>query len=186
MKCPCGADSDYETCCGPFLAGQALPDTAEKLMRSRYTAYTRADVEYIKMTSAPETRKTFDAAATEKWAKESKWKGLKILSTTRGTPSDTTGVVEFIATYEQEGLGVDHHETSQFRKTKEGQWLFVDGEGHQHKEGEAHQDSPKSTPVVREGSKIGRNDPCPCGSGKKFTTDGGGYLGLRLPFVPDL
>ena len=23
-------------------------------------------------------------------------------------------------------------------------------------------------PVVRDGPKVGRNDPCPCGSGKKF------------------
>lgn len=24
------------------------------------------------------------------------------------------------------------------------------------------------TPVVRDGEKVGRNDPCPCGSGKKY------------------
>jgi SEC-C motif domain protein len=169
MKCPCGSDSDFEMCCGPFLAGQALPDTAEKLMRSRYTAYTRANIEYLKMTMTPEGRKDFDAATTEQWAKGSKWKGLKILDTEKGMPEDITGVVEFIATYEQAGEGVDHHEVSQFRKSKDGQWLFVDGEGHQHKEGEGHQHgAPKTAPVVREGSKIGRNDPCPCGSGKKF------------------
>ncbi len=169
MKCPCGTDSPLETCCGPYLSGKAFPDTAEKLMRSRYTAYTQANVEYLKMSMVPEARTDFDPAATEKWAKESKWKGLKILSTEKGTASDTKGEVEFIATYEQEGAGVDHHEVSQFRKTKDGHWLFVDGEGHVHKEGEGHKhdDTPKA-PVVREGSKIGRNDACPCGSGKKY------------------
>jgi hypothetical protein len=28
--------------------------------------------------------------------------------------------------------------------------------------------SGKAKPVVRAGSKLGRNDPCPCGSGKKY------------------
>lgn len=168
MKCPCGSDNSFETCCEPYLAGKAFPDTAEKLMRSRYTAYTRADINYLKMSMAPEARETFDPASTEKWAKGSKWKGLRIVDTEKGTASDTTGTVEFTATYEQEGVGVDHHEVSQFRKSKEGHWLFVDGEGHQHKEGESHHDAPKAAPVVREGAKVGRNDPCPCGSGKKF------------------
>lgn len=27
---------------------------------------------------------------------------------------------------------------------------------------------PKTRPVVRDTKKIGRNDPCPCGSGKKY------------------
>lgn len=35
-------------------------------------------------------------------------------------------------------------------------------------EGFAQSASGKSKPIVNAGSKIGRNDPCPCGSGKKF------------------
>src|SRR6478736_3706409 len=34
-------------------------------------------------------------------------------------------------------------------------------------EGEAQERSDKLQPFVRQGGKIGRNDPCPCGSGKK-------------------
>ncbi len=168
MKCPCGFDSPFESCCGPFLAGASLPDTAEKLMRSRYTAYTRANIDYIKSSMAPEARTDFDAPATKRWAEESTWKGLKIVTTEKGGPPDTTGIVEFIATYELEGAAKDHHEVSQFRKTKEGQWLFVSGEAHKHKEGEGHHDSPKPIPVVREVAKVGRNDACPCASGKKY------------------
>ncbi|MDH5798592.1 MAG: SEC-C metal-binding domain-containing protein, partial [Paracoccaceae bacterium] len=26
----------------------------------------------------------------------------------------------------------------------------------------------KQKPIVRAGQKVGRNDPCPCGSGRKF------------------
>lgn len=169
MNCPCGNETPYENCCGPYLAKKSVPDTAEKLMRSRYTAHTRGDVTYVKNTMAPESRKDFDAEATERWAKESKWKGLKIVSTQKGGPEDDTGVVEFVATYERNGVGVEHHEVSTFRKSKDAEWLFVDGEAHEHKEGEGHHHhAPKGPPVVRQGAKIGRNDPCPCGSGKKY------------------
>ncbi len=168
MKCPCGLDSTFELCCGPYLAGKRHPDTAEQLMRSRYTAYTRADIEYIKKTMVNGSKKDFDEVGTRQWAEGSKWKGLKIQDTKKGGPSDSTGLVEFTATYEREGVGLDHHEVATFRKTKEGQWLFVDGDAHEHKEGEGHHDTPQPATVVREGSKVGRNDPCPCQSGKKY------------------
>ncbi len=137
-------------------------------MRSRYTAYTKADVTYIKLTMVAEARKDFDDDATRKWAEGSKWKGLKIVDKKKGGPEDATGVVEFVATYEIQGKGIDHHEVSTFRKNKEGQWLFVDGEAHEHKEGEGHQHDAKPETVKRESAKIGRNDTCPCGSGKKY------------------
>jgi len=166
MNCPCGSDKPYENCCEPFLSGKSLPDTAEKLMRSRYTAYTREDIEYVEKTMVPEAREQFDAAEAKEWAKGSIWKGLKISAIQKGGPSDTTGMVEFTATYEKDGEGIDHHEVSQFRKSKQGMWLFVGGEGHTHKEGEGHHEA--TAPVVRAHPKIGRNDPCPCGSGKKY------------------
>lgn len=156
-------------CCEPFLTGKQMPDTAEQLMRSRYTAFTCKDIDYLKKTLAPESREDFDAASTKKWAEAAKWKGLQILSTEKGTASDKKGKVEFIATYEAEGSALDHHEVAQFRKSDAGQWLFVEGESHTHKEGEGHQhnhDKPQT--VVREAPKVGRNDPCVCGSGKKY------------------
>lgn len=166
MNCPCGSKTAFEKCCGPFLEGKSYPETAEALMRSRYTAYTKADIDYIKKTLAPEARKDFDEADAKRWAQESKWKGLKIIGTEKGGPSDTIGLVEFTATYEVEGQGIDHHEVSKFKKSKEGHWLFVDGEAHTHKEGEPHHEAPVT--VVRTAPKVGRNDPCSCGSGKKY------------------
>lgn len=168
MNCPCGLESPFEKCCGPYLAGDSLPETAEKLMRSRYTAYTRADIDYLKKTMIPEERKNFDPESTRQWAESSKWKGLKIIDTEKGGPEDSKGMVEFVATYEKQGEGVDHHEVATFRKTKAGEWLFVTGEGHEHKEGEGHHDIPTVETYKRESAKIGRNDPCSCGSGKKF------------------
>lgn len=167
MNCSCGSNLTFEKCCGPFLSGAALPQTAEQLMRSRYTAFVKVDVEYLKKTLAPESRSDFDVASTRKWAETAKWKGLKIMSTEKGGLDDKKGTVEFTATYEVDGEGLDHHEVSQFRKDDKGQWLFVDGDGHTHKEGEAHHHHKPET-VQRESPKIGRNDPCTCGSGKKY------------------
>ncbi|AGH94567.1 YchJ family protein [Pseudobdellovibrio exovorus] len=169
MNCPCQSQQSFETCCQPFLTGSALPETAEKLMRSRYTAFTQADVAYLKKTLAPESRHDFDEAATRKWAETAKWKGLQILATVKGTAQDKKGTVEFIATYEADGEGLDHHEVSEFRKAENGQWLFVEGDGHTHAEGEGHHHHhEKPQTVQREAPKIGRNDPCTCGSGKKY------------------
>ena len=33
---------------------------------------------------------------------------------------------------------------------------------------EAAEEPEAAQPFVRDGEKVGRNDPCPCGSGKKF------------------
>jgi len=156
--CPCCSGKDYALCCEPFILGKQKPDTAEKLMRSRYTAYTKVDVPYIKKTSAPEFHKEFDIEGTRKWAQESQWMNLKILSTEARSPKDTKGIVEFIATFIQNEKTIEHHERSYFRKDNTNTWLFVDGE------------TPKTSQptITRESPKIGRNDPCPCGSKKKY------------------
>ncbi len=168
MKCPCGSGNLLAKCCEPFIQRKALPETAERLMRSRYTAFTLADLKYITDTLAPEARKGFAAAGTGKWAEQAKWKGLVIHDTRQGGANDTEGVVEFTATYEIEGQGIEHHEVAEFRKDKHGQWLFVDGDSHTHKEGEGHTHHAPVETVVRDEPKIGRNDPCPCKSGKKY------------------
>lgn len=171
MTCPCGTQETFENCCEPFLKGKALPETAEKLMRSRYTAFTCADVDYIKKTLAPESRKGFDVKATRESAEQAKWKELQILSTDKGGPNDDTGTVEFTAVYEHGGEGIEHHEVAEFRKDEDGQWFFVDGDAHTHKAGEGHHHDhshEKVETVVRSEPKIGRNDPCSCGSKKKY------------------
>lgn len=165
--CPCGSGLEFTNCCEPILNEKILAPTAEKLMRARYSAFTLANVAFLKKTLAPESLHDFDSKATEEWAKNSKWKGLEIISTKKGTADDNRGMVEFVATYEFEGQGIEHHEVSQFRKTPEGRWYFVEGESHTHKEGEGHHHHHQET-VVRAEPKVGRNDPCPCGSGKKY------------------
>jgi SEC-C motif domain protein len=125
-------------------------------MRARYSAYTTGNIDFVERTHDPETRKDgFSRESAEKWAKESQWKGLKILGVKDGREKDSAGVVRFVAAYVQEGREIYHEEIAHFRKAG-GQWLFRDAE------------TPSREPVVKTGPDLGRNDPCHCGSGKKF------------------
>lgn len=131
-------------------------------MRSRYTAHVLVNVAYLKETLAPSERKSFDEKDVRKWATESEWLGLKILKSYDKT-------VEFVATYKTQGKVLEHHEVATFSYDRDhGRWYFVDGDAHVHEEGKGHEHHAPLSPIVREGPKVGRNDPCPCGSGKKF------------------
>jgi len=154
MNCPCGSGKDFTDCCKPFIDGEALPATAEQLMRSRYSAYVTVNVDYIHDTLHPDHRDDHDQNAAKKWAEESDWLGLDIISTRDGGENDEQGVVEFRASYREKGKNHALHEISRFEKV-DGRWVYVDGE------------LPKPE-TVRNSQKVGRNDPCPCGSGKKY------------------
>ena len=124
-------------------------------MRSRYTAYTMEQIDYIVASHEPDSRDEVDEESATKWAKQAKWHGLEIVSTEAGKKEDDTGVVEFIARYTLEEGDYNHHERATFRKIDD-RWYYVDG------------DMVKRKPVVRDTPKVGRNEPCPCGSGRKF------------------
>jgi SEC-C motif domain protein len=155
MTCPCGKGPSQAECCGPYLSGEARPDTAEALMRSRYTAYVTAEIDYIVATHDPATRDGVDQEGAGQWATESTWHGLEIVETTGGGPDDDSGEVEFIARYSVGPKTFAHHEHAHFRRI-DGAWHYIDG----------HMIKPK--PQVRETPKVGRNEPCPCGSGTKY------------------
>jgi SEC-C motif-containing protein len=162
MKCHCGSSKEFEDCCKSYLDRKVLAPTAEALMRARYTAHVLVNLDFIESTVALEKRKEFDRADVKKWAADSEWMGLEVLKA-------QNDVVEFVAKFKKDGKIVEHHEVSKFRKdSKSGEWFFVDGEAHAHQEGQGHHHSEPIAPVVRETPKIGRNDPCSCGSGKKF------------------
>jgi SEC-C motif-containing protein len=165
MSCPCGLGESLETCCGPFIQGKEKPPTAEKLMRSRYTAYATGEVEYIGRTHHPKDREQFDREAALRWSKESTWHGIQIVSVQKGGTTDDEGFVEFVANYDVRGQMQRHHERSRFQRV-DGDWYYVDGE------------MVKQTPFRKTSPEIGRNDPCPCGSGKKYKHC---HLGKSLP-----
>jgi SEC-C motif-containing protein len=124
-------------------------------MRARYSAYAVKKIKFLKTSAGPEVQAEFDEEACTKWAEASSWNGLEIVGTDRGGENDDEGYVEFIAHYAANGNAVEHHEHSYFKKLN-GEWKFIDGE------------IESGVPYVREEPKIGRNDPCPCGSGKKY------------------
>ena len=152
--CPCGTGSSFAECCEPYISGARPAPTAEALMRSRYTAFAKHDVPHIVNTNDPETAEDVDEAGIKHWMVTSKWQGLEIRSTSDGAPDDTTGTVEFVARYRVGDERREHHEVALFRKL-DGRWVYVQG-----KTG--------GGTVQREGPRVGRNDPCPCGSGQKF------------------
>ena len=127
MKCYCCSGKEFENCCQPFIGETAKPQTAEELMRSRYSAYATAATEYLIRTTHPATRKFYDAEAVEDWARSNVWQKLEIVSKTEGEAKDKKGVVEFKAFFlDANNRPQIHHERSNFAKEL-GRWFFVDG-----------------------------------------------------------
>jgi SEC-C motif domain protein len=165
-QCPCGSELTYAKCCGPYLSGKKSPPTAEALMRSRYTAYAGAEpnIAYIKNSMTKTAQKGFNEKESTEWATETDWLGLTVIKAEQ--ISDTTATVEFSVDYRfKDGARESLHEVGSFVFQNE-RWLYDDGDSHVHPEGEEHH-HPAPT-VVREHPKVGRNEPCPCGSGKKY------------------
>ncbi|WP_420412955.1 YchJ family protein [Roseibium sp.] len=123
--CPCGSGTGYFACCGPYLEGGQIPKTAEALMRSRYTAYVREEIAYLKDTLWPKFQAKFDFAGTARWASENHWTGLRVLKTEQGGEEDRDGIVVFEAKYLAGGTLHTHLEKSRFKK-KSGRWYYVE------------------------------------------------------------
>ena len=123
MKCPCTSGADYAACCEPIVTSQQAATTAEQLMRSRYSAYSLGNVDWIVESQSPEGRQYVDRKATEDWSKRSTWHRLDVINVEQGTASDTEGLVEFKAVYTMAGEDITHHEIASFRK-EDGTWYF--------------------------------------------------------------
>lgn len=150
--CPCGSGAAHGECCAPLLAGAPAP-TALALMRSRYTAYVVGAIDYVVETHDEATRDQIDRAASEAWSRETLWQGLEILDTEAGGDGDREGVVEFVARGVTRGAPFAQRERSRFRKVS-GRWYYVDG-------------VVRAMPA-KKAKAPGPNEPCSCGSGKKY------------------
>ena len=180
--CPCqlNPSSDdisapllYTDCCQPYHDGLlnneadkidgAKPDSAERLMRSRYSAFVLIKPEYIVKTTLPAQQALLDIKAIENWAKETVWAGLEIITHTPKL-GKRHAQVEFKAYFnisdnKDDGIQA-HHELSAFVKTKNkadnaASWYFLD-------------------PIVS--MSVTQKQPCICGSGEKFKRCCGLYL----------
>ena len=144
--CPCGSGQTYLNCCGKFHKGQPAP-TAETLMRSRFCAYYLNYADYLLATTWPRQHDGLDKAGILKRADTTKWTRLDVVRTEAGQAGDSKGIVEFKAWYRQGDGEAAHHETSDFIREND-RWYFI------------YPDIQARLP--------GRNDPCLCGSGKKY------------------
>lgn len=142
--CPCGSGLEYSLCCQPYLRGDSLPTRPSQLMRSRYCAYVMKDAEYLVATWHPSAR--YDSLTTDISASftVTTWLGLTVYEEARGQHDDE-GFVSFVARFAEHNRESAILERSRFLK-ESGRWYYVDGTRPQP----------------------GRNDLCPCGSGKKY------------------
>ena len=124
--CPCKSRLKYAACCRPFHQGKAKPETAEQLMRSRYSAYFFRLVDYLVETTHPDTREPNLRKALQSMIHQVNWSFLTIVETSKGGKDDATGKVEFIADYFVNGQPDQLHERSRFKRYK-GAWKYLDG-----------------------------------------------------------
>jgi SEC-C motif domain protein len=124
--CPCGSKKAEQYCCQMYLSGKKKPETAEKLMRSRYTAFYRGNLDYLMATLHPERRNPNDRQELDKSRTNTQWLSLTIINTQKGNKNDVTGIVEFEAIYLRNEPG-QLHERSRFSKTGD-RWFYVDGD----------------------------------------------------------
>ena len=118
--CPCLSGLPYDECCGMFHRGDAAAPTAERLMRSRYSAFVVGDVDYLLATWHPSTRQ-----AMLELDPEVRWYRLAIVRREKGGLLENRGIVEFDASYRSpDGPGVQHGVSSFVRET--GSWFYLD------------------------------------------------------------
>lgn len=147
--CPCGSGRDHDACCGPIIQGATAP-SPEALMRSRYSAFVTRQLDYILHTQSAELSREFNREEIERMADECEWQALEVRNASQ---QGDHGEVEFVIRFRYNGQEMAQIERSSFSRI-DGRWLYVGGEI-----------NPQAPP--RQVSKVGRNDPCPCGSGKK-------------------
>ncbi|MGK0599577.1 YchJ family protein [Yokenella regensburgei] len=142
--CPCGSAQEYSLCCQRYLSGAQLAPEPSQLMRSRYCAFVMKDADYLVKTWHPSCRTETLRNEIASGFAGTEWLGLTVFAEEAGRhPGE--GYVSFVARFRDVNHSGAIIERSRFLN-ENGQWYYIDG----------------TRPL------IGRNDPCPCGSGKKF------------------
>jgi SEC-C motif-containing protein len=124
MNCYCGLKETYANCCGKAHTDITKAKTAERLMRSRYSAFVIANGDYLMDTHHSSTRPIKEKKAIVKWAKSVQWIKLEVLNTSRGLANDTEGTVTFNAFFYEKGKVDVIHEKSAFVK-ENNQWKYL-------------------------------------------------------------
>lgn len=122
--CPCNPNKLFSDCCEPYLKNIKKAETPEILMRSRYSAYSLAEIDYIQKTMRKKAAKNFDALSAKKWAVSVTWLGLTVIEAPDPIKNHCT--VTFIAYFSEDFVKKNIHEKSEFEKIN-GEWFYVDG-----------------------------------------------------------
>ncbi len=127
--CPCLSGMNYAICCEPLHRGEHWASTAEQLMRSRYSAFAFAEVDYL-MATHPDaaTPLAQRRKVLRKNCREARWLGLKIKAVDAGGVDDLEGTVTFEATFGAGGQRNVMTETSLFQRRDgdcQGDWLYI-------------------------------------------------------------
>lgn len=148
LSCPCGL-AQYSECCQPLHWGLKRAETAQQLMRSRYSAFAKYEIDYIVKTTAIGQQQTLDVNAIAEWSKANNWLKLEILQAQEKIDKNHAQV-EFKAHYSNRENDAQqpqiHHEISHFVQ-HDSAWYFLD-------------------PTTDQ--QLTMKQPCICGSGKKF------------------
>ncbi|WP_230351119.1 YchJ family protein [Lelliottia sp. WAP21] len=142
--CPCGSALEYSLCCQRYLTGEQVAPDPSHLMRSRYTAFVIKDARYLIKTWHPSCHAEDFRQEIEAGFAHTEWLGLTLIESSVGNTA-SEGFVSFVARFSEQGKSGAIIERSRFL-LEGGEWYYIDGTRPQ----------------------FGRNDPCPCGSGKKF------------------
>lgn len=118
-NCPCGLPADYAECCGRFHRGEGTAPTAELLMRSRFSAFSKGDEAYLLKTWHPSTR-----PGSVEFDKGLRWTELEVLESKDGAPFQKTGTVRFRAHYIERGKRGHMEEHSRFSRHEDA-WVYV-------------------------------------------------------------
>ncbi len=125
--CPCTSKLTFDKCCEPYLSGKKVPETPEKLMRSRFSAYATRKVDYLLATTSEEERAKIDPDELAGYCRTVSCISLKVVKTEAGGPQDETGTVLFHASLQINGKRMLHRELSRFKR-EDGRWVYVDGD----------------------------------------------------------
>jgi SEC-C motif-containing protein len=123
QMCLCGSGKSYALCCQPCHEGN-LVESAEALMRSRYSAYSLGLVDYIIKTTHPghpDAKRSEDVRRKEieEFCKTTVFKKLEILDVQENT-------VTFKVFLSMDGKDFSFTEKSTFEKVL-GKWLYLSG-----------------------------------------------------------
>ena len=126
--CPCMNALSYKQCCKPFHVNASKPNTAEQLMRSRYSAYYLGLIDYLVMTTHPDTLRSDYRNQLQNTKNDTQWIGLEIIQSSMGRANDKIGKVRFKAQYIENGQEKHMEEHSRFRRYQ-GNWVYYDDKG---------------------------------------------------------